>query len=134
MTLSCPSLTSRERAKSGSGHSRTRRQKNKVKRLASLVDLTFPDRLQALAEKFYWQALAHPAFEGMSNLEIRRSIENRLWSLASTMPLWWGCGRANKSEATDAQLKALEKARQRKSEIQAEAEAPYDPTREEESL
>lgn len=128
MTLSCAPLTDREQAKTGPHHSRNRRQQ-RTKQKSQLYpwSLTFPDRLKVLAERFYKQALSHPAFVLMSPSEIRQSIENRLWSLAATQPIWWGSGRAEKREATPEQIKALEKARQRKIEIQLEADRPYVP-------
>ena len=91
------------------------KQRRKAKSLADTsIDLTFPERLKPLAEKFYQQALTHPAFVLMSPTEIRQSIEHRLWSIASCFPQWWGYGEVKKREATAAQLAALAKARQAK--------------------
>lgn len=112
MVLSCKPLSARERAKSGSHHSRSRRQKSQ--QIDSSQDQTFPVRLRPLVEKFYQQALTHPAFVLMTPSEIRQSIENRLWSIASRFPMWFGFGQATKREATEAQRAALEKARQAK--------------------
>lgn len=112
MVLSCKPLSARERAKSGSHYSRSRRRT--AKQVDSSIDLTFPERLKPLAEKFFQQAISHPAFVFMTASEIRQSIENRLWAIASKYPQWFGCGSATKREATEAQLAALEKARQAK--------------------
>ncbi|OQW34809.1 MAG: hypothetical protein A4E19_18005 [Nitrospira sp. SG-bin1] len=108
---------------------RARRQTKQAKQTARRDpwSLTFPDRLKALGEKFVRQALTHPAFVFMSPSEIRQSIENRLWSIAASQPIWWGSGPALKREATPEQLMALEKARQRKIEIQREVDALYVP-------
>lgn len=89
-------------------------------RKPSAIDPTFPDCLTPLASKFYQQALSHPAFVLMSPAEIRQSIENRLWSIASRFPIWFGSGPATKREATEAQLAALEKARQAKTALTEE--------------
>lgn len=109
-------LSKRQRAKPGAHQARARRQRlnGKLSRFARKRDgwsLTFPDRLKALAEKFYQQALVHPAFVGLTQIELRSSIENKLWSIANHYPLWFGSGRAVKAEATPAQLDALAKAR-----------------------
>lgn len=96
-------------------HRAKMKKRRKAKRLADTsIDLTFPERLKPLAEKFYNQALTHPAFVLMSPSEVRQSIEHRLWSIASCFPMWFGSGHATKREATEAQLAALEKARQAK--------------------
>lgn len=105
--------------------SRASRANRKAKnyKTETSVDLTFPGRLRALAERLYQQAVTHPAFVLMSPAEIQRSLENRLWSIAAPQPLWWGCGPADRREATEAQREALEKARKRKLEIQQEADS-----------
>lgn len=122
--LSCAPLSDRERAKPEAHLARRRRQKAKAKRNSlSSVDSTFPDRLKPLAEKFYQQALSHPAFVFMTAGEIRQSIENRIWSLASNWPMWFGSGPVVKREATEAQLAALDKARQARIELDRENEA-----------
>lgn len=99
---------------------RTMLKPSKGTKFAPSIDPTFPDRLKPLATKLYQQALAHPAFVLMSSSEIRQSIENRLWSLASRFPLWFGCGPATKREATEAQLAALAKARGAKEQLNEE--------------
>ena len=47
----------------------------------------------------------------MTTSAIRQSIENRLWSIASQYPQWFGFGPLAKREATPAQLAALTAAR-----------------------
>lgn len=118
MILSCKPLSARERARTGSHHARSRRQKSR--QLDSSVDPTFPHRLKPLAEKFYQQAISHPAFVFMTASEIRQSIENRLWAIASHYPQWFGCRSVMKREATEAQLAALEKARYAKAALTEE--------------
>lgn len=100
------------RAKNRRAQARACRHRPRVKHSdTASIDLTFPSRLQALAEKFYQQALTHPAFVYMTASEIRQSIENRLWSIAAKYPSWWGSGPLAKRAATPAQLAALEVAR-----------------------
>jgi|SRR6185437_628623 len=122
MLLSCTPLSDRERAKTGSHHARSRRYKAKSKSLdtATTVDLTFPVRLKPLAEKFFHQALSHPAFVYMTASEIRQSIEHRVWSIAAKCPIWFGSGPATKREATEAQLAALAKAREAREQLNEE--------------
>ena len=90
---------------------KNRHHKQKIKHQDTAIDLTFPVRLKPLAEKFYHQALNHPAFVYMTTSAIRQSIENRLWSIASQYPQWFGFGPLAKREATPAQLAALTAAR-----------------------
>jgi hypothetical protein len=59
----------------------------------------------------------------MTPSEIRRSIENRIWSLASRYPEWWGHGPLAKRAATPAQLVALTKAREAREHLTAEDDA-----------
>lgn len=105
MSLLRKPLSARER----SYRSKFRAKGSTKKAIDLTIDPTFPDRLKPLAEKFYQEALTHPAFTLMSPTEIRRSIESRVWSIASTQPSWWG---GMKRTATEAQLAALAKARE----------------------
>jgi formylglycine-generating enzyme required for sulfatase activity len=86
------------------------------------ADLTFPARLHGLAFKFVQQAKAHPAFLHLSLVELQRTIENRLWSLASKYPDGWGSAPRERRKPTEAQLAALAKARTAR-QAQADEEA-----------
>lgn len=100
--------------------SRTLSKPSKVTKFVTSIDPTFPDRLKSLAEKLYLQALAHPAFVYMTACEIRQSIENRLFSIASRYPSWWGFASPTKRAATPAQLAALAKAREARERLNDE--------------
>lgn len=90
----------------------------------SSIDPTFPDYLTPLASKFYQQALTHPAYLLLSPVAIRQSVENRLFAIVCKSPWWFGRLKMDrKREATEAQLAALEKARQAKIERNREDEA-----------
>jgi hypothetical protein len=121
MPTSCKPLSDRERAKTGSGHARKRRQlAAKQRPTTDPWSLTFPDRLKRLAEKFYQQALVHPAFMNMSQIEIRQSIENRLWSIVHDYPCWWGHGPIEKTKATPEQIERMRLAREAKRALNAD--------------
>ncbi|MDK2742112.1 MAG: hypothetical protein NDI90_04300 [Nitrospira sp. BO4] len=83
---------------------------------------TFPERLKPLAEKFYQQALSHPAYLLMSPSEVRQSVENRLFSFVKKSPWWFGqlASDRPKRAMTEAQLQALKKARLAKAALTEE--------------
>lgn len=83
---------------------------------------TFPKRFEPLAERLYQDALQHPAWKGWEPQDVRRSIENRLWSYLQRQPWWFGMDRP-KRPATGAQLASLAKARQ----ARREQNEPYKP-------
>ncbi|CUS37538.1 hypothetical protein [Candidatus Nitrospira nitrificans] len=69
------------------------------------------------------EAEAHPAFEGMEASEASAFVSGKLVSFIIPYPWWFG-GDRTKKPASEAQREALAKARQRKRDIQAEAESP----------
>lgn len=73
------------------------------------------------------EAMGHPLYIGMTREEVGLWVRERI---TVVMPWWYGHlpGDKPKRPATEAQLRAIEKARQRKRQIQQETDAPYVPT------
>lgn len=100
---------------------RRKAQQVKSSGLAATVSQTTRDRLVQ-------EAMQSPAYEGMSLEEVSAFVNSKLDAFISQYPWWYGHLPKDKPrQATDVQLKSLEKARQRKAAIQLEVESPYIP-------
>lgn len=113
-------------ASRGSWRLRTKKKKptgTRIKDCAHLEACVSQETIDRLMD----EAGANPAFQGMEPDELKAYVKARLDEFLRPYPWWAGnllCDR-KKKPASEAQREALAKARQRKRDIQAEAEAPY---------
>ena len=84
---------------------------------------------QFTRDRLYIDALIHPAYEGIEPDEIRTYINQKLDEYIAHHPVWFGHLAIDrpKKPLSDAQKQHLDRMRQRKVELQAEADAPYVP-------
>jgi hypothetical protein len=81
----------------------------------------------ATRDRLITDGLHSAAFEGMEPAEVSAFVNAKIDGLVVVFPWWFGRlrGDAPRKPASVAQRLALERARQRKVEIQVEAERPY---------
>ncbi|MBX3327421.1 MAG: hypothetical protein U0223_16845 [Nitrospira sp.] len=84
---------------------------------------------QFTRDRLFNEALQHPAYEGMPPDEVRIYINGKIDEHIASFPWWYGWLAKDqpRKPATEAQLKAVERMRARKREMQAEVDAPYVP-------
>lgn len=83
---------------------------------------------QATRNRLIDEAMQSPAYEGMSLEEVSAFVNSKLDIFISQYPWWYGHLPKDKPrQATNVQLKSLEKVRQRKVAIKREVESPYIP-------
>lgn len=97
------------------------------------VKRPYPRLMTTVKDRLIREALDSPKYDHLDLEQISNQVEQDAMSQGLTnrldYPWWWRAlpKDAPKKPTTEAQREALAKARQRKAEIQAEADAPYVP-------